>query len=288
MIIEADELVGREQEMAAISRFLATIEERPAAVVLEGEPGIGKTALVGHAVDEARRRGYRILAARPTSAESSLSFVGLTDLLSDARELFAELPAPQRHALEVALLLDDGADATPDPRAIGMGLLGVLRALAESSPALVAVDDLQWFDGASAAALSFALRRVTNEPLGLLAALRKVTPSPATELDRIAGGQRVALGPLSTGAIHALLVERLQLSTPRSLLLRIHEASRGNPLFSRSAGRCRSMGCPSRVNPLRFRPTQKHYSPPASSSSRTTQSMRWPSRRRARLQAARS
>ncbi|HEY2937739.1 MAG TPA: AAA family ATPase [Gaiellaceae bacterium] len=237
MIIEADGLLGREQEVAAISRFLATIEERPAARLLDGEPGIGKTALVGHAVDEARRRGYRILAARPTSAESSLSFVGLTDLLSDARELFAELPMPQRRALEIALLLDEGADATPDPRAIGMGLLGVLRGLAASSPVLVAVDDLQWFDGASAAALSFALRRLTNEPLGLLAALRKDTNSPATELDRIVDGERVALGPLSMGAIHALLVGRLQLSIPRSLLLRIHEACGGNPLFALEVGR---------------------------------------------------
>src|SRR6266545_7489877 len=100
--MEAKELLGREQELAAVGRFLATLADGPAVLLLEGEPGIGKTALVECAVEEARGRGDRILAARPTSAERSLSFVGLTDLLSDVREGFAELPSPQRSALEVA------------------------------------------------------------------------------------------------------------------------------------------------------------------------------------------
>ncbi len=230
--MEAKELLGREQELAAVGRFLATLADGPAVLLLEGEPGIGKTALVECAVEEARGRGDRILAARPTSAERSLSFVGLTDLLSDVREGFAELPSPQRSALEVALLLDESTNGPPDPRAIGMGLLGVLRALAASEPVLVAVDDLQWLDQASAAALSFAFRRVTDEPIGLLAALRRGAGAAADF-----GDERVSVGSLSVGAIHALLAERLQLSIPRSLLLRIHDATRGNPLFALEIGR---------------------------------------------------
>jgi DNA-binding CsgD family transcriptional regulator len=250
MVIEAAPL-GREQESAAVGRFLATIEERPAAVVLEGEPGIGKTALVAHAVGEARRRGFRILEARPTSAESSLSFVGLTDLLSDAHPFFAELPLPQRRALEVALLLDELTDMRPDPRAIGLGLLGVLRALAASSPVVVAIDDLQWLDAASASALSFALRRVTAERIGLLAAMRADAEPASGELTRSLRSERLALGPLSVGAIHALLAERLQLSIPRSLLLRIHEGCRGNPLFALEIGRSvRESGVPEPGQPF--------------------------------------
>ena len=237
MIVEADGLLGREQELESVGRFLAAIEERPEAMLVEGEPGIGKTVLFEHALAEARARDYRISAARPTSAESSLSFVGLTDLLSDAHALFAELPTPQRCALEAALLLGGPEDAPPDPRAIGLGLLGVLRALAASSPVLVAIDDLQWLDAASAAAVSFALRRLTTEPIGLFAVIRKDGVAPAAELLGTLRGERLALGPLTVGAIHALLGNRLKLSIPRSLLLRIDETCRGNPLFALEIGR---------------------------------------------------
>jgi DNA-binding CsgD family transcriptional regulator len=236
-MIDTEGLLGREAELAAVGRFIAAMETGPAGLALEGEPGIGKTVLVGHAVDEARSRAYRTLTATPTSAESNLSFVGLTDLLSDAHELFGELPAPQRRALEIALLLEEDSGEPPDPRAIGLGLLGVLGSLAASHPVVVAVDDLQWLDAPSAAALSFALRRITTEPVGLLAAMRKDAGAAATELGRALGGERVTVGSLSVGAIHAILSERLQLSVPRSLLLRIHDACRGNPLFALELGR---------------------------------------------------
>lgn len=237
MIIEAEDLLGRERELEALARFLATIEERPALVVFEGDPGIGKTALFDRATDEAGRRGYRILVARPTQAESALSFVGLTDLLAEAHESFSQLPSPQRAALEVALLLDESTETAPDPRAIGLGLRGVLRALAASQPVVVAVDDLQWLDEASAAALSFALRRLSNEPVGFLVAVRKDWDAPGGELARAVHDERIVLRPLSVGAIQALLTERLQLSIPRSLLLRIHDACGGNPLFALELGR---------------------------------------------------
>src|SRR5262245_46531271 len=115
MIVEAEGLLGRERELAVVDRFLSAIRERPAAVVLEGEPGIGKTARSGTAASEAGDRGYAILAATPTRAERSLSFVGLTDLLAHAHDVFAQLPSPQCSALEVALLLGEQGDAPPDP-----------------------------------------------------------------------------------------------------------------------------------------------------------------------------
>jgi DNA-binding CsgD family transcriptional regulator len=251
IVTYVEPLLGRERELAAVGRFLGAIEGGRAAALLEGEPGIGKTALFKTAIDAGRKRGCVILAATPTNAESALSFVGLTDLLSDVHELFAELPSPQRHALEAALLLDDVPDAPPDPRAIGSGLLSVLRRLAESRPILVAIDDLQWLDTASTAALSFALRRLTDEPIGLLAATRTNSDDTAADLIRSMDRERISLGPLSVGAIHALLGERLQLSIPRSLLLRVHETCRGNPLFALEIGRAlQERGLPEPGQPL--------------------------------------
>jgi DNA-binding CsgD family transcriptional regulator len=231
------EVLCRERELAAIAAFLAAAEERPAGLTLDGEPGIGKTTLFEHAVGDAKARGYRVLAARPTSAESALSFVGLTDLLAGVHEVFLELPSPQRKALEVALLVQEAVDVPADPRAIALGLLGVLRALAAASPVVVAVDDLQWLDRPSAAALSFALRRLTAEPVGMLAALRSGSAPAVAEPVRSMAGEKVLLGPLTVGAVHALLADRLALSIPRSLLVRVHEASGGNPLFALEIGR---------------------------------------------------
>jgi DNA-binding CsgD family transcriptional regulator len=248
MATETNALLGREQELAAIDRFLTEAERGAASLTFEGEAGIGKTVLVEHALDVARRRDFRVLTITPTRAESSLSFVGLTDLLADAHELFDELPPPQRRALEVALLLDEPAAAeSPEPRAIGMGILGVLRRLAGSNPVVVVVDDLQWLDTPSAAALSFAFRRVANEPIGLLAAARGHAAEAASGLR----GDTLVLEPLSAGALQALLTTRLELSVPRSLLLRIHEASRGNPLFALEIGRAlRERGVPKPGEPF--------------------------------------
>jgi DNA-binding CsgD family transcriptional regulator len=251
MATEAEPLLGRERELSAVGRLLASVAQRPAALLLEGEPGIGKTVMFGAASADARARGYKVLVAAPTKAESDLSFVALTDLLADSHELFARLPAPQRRALEGALLLDDSATHAPDPRAIGLGLLGVIRALATETPVVVAIDDLQWLDAPSAAALAFAFRRAGQEPIGLLAARRPREEGAADELVRIADPEQVALTPLSIGAIHALLVERLELSIPRSLLLRVHDSCRGNPLFALELGRAlQERGLPDPGQPI--------------------------------------
>ncbi|HEU5279121.1 MAG TPA: AAA family ATPase [Gaiellaceae bacterium] len=237
MIGIVDELVGRELELERLDRFVAGIAERPCSLLLQGEAGIGKTVLIEHALLEARARGYEVVSAKPTSAERSLSFLGLTDLLSESHELLRELPLPQRRALEAALLLEEPGEATPDARAIALGVLGVLRSLAAPRPVLVSIDDLQWLDDPSAAALVFALRRLKSEPVGVLAAIRKDAESAASEITLAMRGESVEIGPLSIGAIYALLTERLQLSVPRALLLRVYEACRGIPLFALEIGR---------------------------------------------------
>ncbi|HEY3190209.1 MAG TPA: ATP-binding protein, partial [Solirubrobacteraceae bacterium] len=166
----AADLVGRDEELAAIARFLDA--GAPAcAVAIEGDPGIGKTTVWDAAAADAGERGARVLRARPAQSEAKLSFSSLADLLGNALDdVAAGLPPPQRRALEVALLVDDSGGARADRRAVAAGLLSALRALASDAWLVVAIDDVQWLDPASAAALEFACRRLRAEPVALLAA----------------------------------------------------------------------------------------------------------------------
>ena len=147
----------------------------------------------------------------------------------------------RRRALEVALLLAEPGEKPPDPHAIALALLDVLRALAERGPVIVALDDVQWLDSSSAGVLQIALRRLRNEPIGVLATLRSAhDPAAALELERAFPEERltrVSLGPLSLGELHRLLEERLGLELTRPELIRVQEASAGNPFFALELGR---------------------------------------------------
>src|SRR5215212_8909326 len=119
-------VVGREEELHAIASFLARAHQGPAALVLCGDAGIGKTTLWECAVDQVRDRGDRVLAVRGAEAEATLSFAGLADLLADVLdEARPALLPPRRRALDVALLRDEPAAAPLDPLAVGFGVLDV-------------------------------------------------------------------------------------------------------------------------------------------------------------------
>jgi DNA-binding CsgD family transcriptional regulator len=230
MATTAADVVGREDELAAISDFLDA-DGAPCAVVVEGEPGIGKTTVWLAAIEQAEARGLRVLRARPAESESRLAFSSLADLLGPVlQDVLGELPPPQRRALDAALLIDDGARA--DRRAVGAGLLSALRALAAQKRVLVAIDDSQWLDPSSAAALQFALRRLREERVALVTARR---PDGAGELEQAFPPERVlcvSLGPLDFLALNAVLHARLETTLPRPLLRRLHELSGGNPFFA--------------------------------------------------------
>ncbi len=162
-----------------------------------------------------------------------LSYATLGDLLGPVIDhALTGLPPPQRRALEVALLLADPEAEPPDQRAIAVALLAALRTLAAGDGLVVAVDDLQWLDPDSERALAFALRRLTDEPLLALLA-RRPAAGPPLGLD----AARVRLEPLDPSALHALLTRVLGLAVARPLLLRVHEASGGNPLYALELGR---------------------------------------------------
>ena len=165
-------MVSREPQASAIADFLSAIVAAPAALVMEGEPGIGKTTLWLEAVERAKAEGFHVMAASPVAAESVLAYASLADMLHgvDAAVL-TELPGAQRAALDRVLLPADAESAPADQRAVAAGLLSVISAVAERSKVLVAVDDIQWLDSSSRLVVAFAARRLTG-PVGLLATVR--------------------------------------------------------------------------------------------------------------------
>jgi len=224
-----EQLVGREAELQAVADALA--RPGPIAISIEGVAGIGKTALWRAGIEKAESSGLRTLIARPSEAEAELSHAALGDLLGPvADEIAAELPEPQRHALDVALLRTAPGTAEVNPRAIGAATLAALRLASGRTSLLVAVDDIQWLDPASADALRFALRRIEDERVVLLATRRQASADDPPHLglheQRVV---RVDVGPLGPDALHRLLQSRLDATIPRPALARLAEVSGGNP-----------------------------------------------------------
>jgi DNA-binding CsgD family transcriptional regulator len=230
-------VTGREGELVSVERFVAGLDDGAAALVLEGEAGVGKTTLWVAGVEEAEARGCLVLEARPAESETALSFSGLGDILGRGLEDALEaLPATQRRALTRARVREDDDGPPPDPHAVGVALLNTLRALAAERPVLVAVDDAPWLDDASSAAVSFAARRLRDERVGLLLSGRSgLDCALFGELKRSLGPGRCAeieLGPLDTRALGAVVQEQLGTALPRPLLTEVHQAAGGNPFYA--------------------------------------------------------
>jgi DNA-binding CsgD family transcriptional regulator len=223
------EVFAREHDLESLNAFLGRAAVGSCAFVLEGEPGIGKTTLWQAAVDAARERDSVVLACRPAGSEAQLSYAALGDLLDDVLDdVLADLPEPRRRALEIALLLEDPGGRAPDQRGVGLALLGGLRALASSAPVVVAIDDAHWLDAPTAAVLEFALRRLRGEPVGVLVAGKNTVALDFGPLPV----ERVRVGPLSEAAIHRIVRAQLGVSLTRPVLVRVHEASGGNPFYA--------------------------------------------------------
>jgi DNA-binding CsgD family transcriptional regulator len=236
--VTALEIVGRDEELAVVAGFLADTGSLARVLLIEGEPGIGKTTVWRHAVEEGAAVGYRVLSTRPARSDAQLAFAGLTDLLENSLDdVLPALPPPQARALRVALLLDDPGATPADPRSVAAAVLGSLRLLARQESLLVAIDDLQWLDPSSAAALDFALRRLTDERIAVSLALRTDEVSTSQLGVDPARSVRLRLRPLTLGALHRILVSHLGLALPRPALRRVTEVSGGNPFFALELGR---------------------------------------------------
>jgi len=233
----AGSIVGRRDALDSVAEFLRGIDAGPAALILEGEPGIGKTTLWQAAIELAASRGHGVLSTRPAQSEAKLSYIGLVDLLEGAiDDVLDQLPGPQRRALEVALLRVEASDEPVDPGTLLVGALNSVRALAASSPVVIAVDDVQWLDPATANTLAFIARRLGREHVGFLVAARGRIAStvPVQLLDGLER-QRVStieLAGLHEGDLRRILRDRFGNDLSKEALDRAAGVSAGNPFWA--------------------------------------------------------
>jgi hypothetical protein len=171
-------LCDRDRERDALDRLLAGVHEgRSGVLVLRGEAGIGKTALLDHAVETAS--GCRVARVTGVESEVELSFAGVHQLCGQMLHRLGHLPEPQRDALSSAFGLTAGA--SPDRFLVGLAVLSLLADVAEEQPLLCVVEDAQWLDQASAQVLAIAARRLQAESVVMLFAIRQPCAAPDFE-----------------------------------------------------------------------------------------------------------
>ncbi len=216
-------LLGRDQEQLALVRLLQDARAgRSGVLAVTGEAGIGKSALLGYAEEQAD--GMNVLRARGVQSEAQIPFAGLFELLRPALACIDRIPGPQADALESALALRPARDQ--DRFAVGAATLSLLAAYADEAPVAVLVDDAHWLDGSSADALLFAFRRLVAEPVAAILAVREGESSLLDGADVT----RLRLPGLDRAAAAELL--RRQPAGPLShdLADRLHDETGGNPL----------------------------------------------------------
>lgn len=229
-------VIGRAAELEAIEHFLAALASGPAALVFEGEPGIGKTTLVKAGVEAANRQGARVLSCAPSSPETRLSYAALADLFRELDEAaLGGLPPPQRDALDAALLRSAPGTTDVDGRAVATAVLSVVEGLAQERAVVVAIDDVQWLDPPSARVVEFCARRLAGR-VGLIASRRAGAEGAWVKaLTRLRERDRErvhAVAGFDIGDLARVLDERAERRLERRVLARVHEVSGGNPFYA--------------------------------------------------------
>jgi DNA-binding CsgD family transcriptional regulator/tetratricopeptide (TPR) repeat protein len=234
-------LASRPSEEEALSEFLHSASSAPSALLVDGEAGIGKTTVWLAGLQRARDRGFRVLPARAANAQSVLAYAPLADLLTGLDpDTWADLPDPQRIAVDRVLRREHAVDAVTDQRAVAAAFLSVVDRLANNGPVLLAIDDMQWLDPSTVHVIGFAARRLSGA-VGLLATVRTEPDSGDStswlQLPRPDAIRRIAVRPLPSRALHTILTDVLDRSIPRAAIARIHQVSAGNPFYAIELGR---------------------------------------------------
>jgi DNA-binding CsgD family transcriptional regulator len=213
-------LLGRADECALLDGLLDDVRGgKSRSLVLRGEAGIGKTALLEYLVASAS--DLKVVRAVGVESEMELAYASLHQLCASLLDPLERLPAPQRRALEIVFGLSGGA--APDRFLVGLAVLSLLSEVAEKRPLLCLVDDAQWLDQASAMTLAFAARRLVADPVGMVLATRE----PAEEFQRIS---HLEVRGVGHGDARALLTSAMQFKLDEQVLDRIIAETRGNPL----------------------------------------------------------
>ena len=217
----APAFLGRRRECQALDRLLESVLAGQSRVlVLRGESGVGKSALLDYLAENAS--GCRVARAAGIESEMPLAYAGLHQLSGPMLDLRERLPAPQRDALETAFSLSAGQ--APDRFVVGLAVLGLLSEMARGRPLVCVVDDAHWLDHASAQALAFVARRLKAESIGLVFAV-----SEPRELPEFSGFPELAVGGLHTGEARALLESMLPGRLDERVQDRIVYESHGSP-----------------------------------------------------------
>jgi hypothetical protein len=213
-------LLDRRGECAVLDRLIDAVRAGKSRVlVVRGEPGVGKSALLDYLAGHAA--GCRVARATGVESEMELAFAGLHQLLAPVLDRVEGLPAPQRDALRTAFGLSAGP--APDRFLVGLAVLGLVSEVAGEKPLICVVDDEQWLDRASVQALGFMARRLAAEPVGLVFAARV----PTAEL---AGLPELAVEGLREEDARALLDSALTGPVDARVRDLIVAETRGNPL----------------------------------------------------------
>src|SRR5919112_1664418 len=213
-------LLGRRSECETLDRLVATVRAGESAVlVVRGEAGVGKSALLAYLVE--RASGCRIARAAGVESEMELAFAGLHQLCGPMLDRLPRLPAPQRQALEVVFGRSSGAP--PDRFLAGLGVLSLMSEMGDDRPLLCVVDDAQWLDQASARTLAFVARRLQAEPVRIVFAARE----HGQELQHVS---ELEVHGLHDGDARKLLRSTVRSKLDERVRDRVIAETRGNPL----------------------------------------------------------
>ncbi|WP_084434164.1 helix-turn-helix transcriptional regulator [Kibdelosporangium aridum] len=215
-------LRGRDRECQTLDELVEAVRAgQSRALVMRGEAGIGKTALLEYVAG--RAGGFRVAHATGVPSEAEFAFAGLHQLCGPILELRDRLPAPQRDALATIFALRSGV--VPDRFMVGLAVLGLVAEEARQRPLMWIVDDAQWLDSASAHTLAFVARRLGAESVGLVFAARSEDEVPA-----LAGLPQLEIGGLADDDARALLDATVRRPVDERIRLRILAEAQGNPL----------------------------------------------------------
>ena len=228
------ELVGRPEAVELVRAWAQGLGSGPSCLAITGDAGIGKTTAWQFAIEAARSHGCLVLTSRPVEAELPLGYSGLADLLTAVvGPVLDRLPAGQRDALRSALGIGATVGPPVESLAVSRAVLRSLQLLADASPLVVAIDDVQWLDKSSARVLAYAARRLDGTRCSMLLGRRDGGQDPLDAEPAFGHGfTHIALGGLSLGAIAHIVRRQVSVNLPRHRVARIHARSAGNPFHA--------------------------------------------------------